>query len=95
MSGSMLSVYSYDVLIADSVKEADGKKICDELKDKVALITGPGYVIKKYERVPLLGKYGWNFFKGELNISIDLSPIETTELNRVGLSIAYTIYKVR
>lgn len=95
MSGFALSIYSYNALVADSVSEIEGKNICNEWKDKIALLLENGFVVKKYEGMPLLGKYGWNFYKGELNISIDLLPIETTDLNSVGLVIYYTVHKIK
>lgn len=95
MSGSVLSLFSYYALVADSVSEFEGKNTCNEWKDKIASLVEDGFVIKKYEGNPFWGKYGWDMSKGELNISIDLSSIENTDLNRVTLSISYTIYKVR
>jgi hypothetical protein len=77
----------YSTIIADSVALKDAKKICNQWKKKLSMLTDSGFLLKKFQitdSAPVL--YGWRFSRPDLVVSLEVSPWSTgNDLNIIFL----------
>ncbi|MBL0333846.1 MAG: hypothetical protein IPP73_00505 [Chitinophagaceae bacterium] len=75
----------YEAILADTVKEKKGQQICDEWKSKLEAILG--YKIED----DITTIYGWEFYVGNLSISVTLMPFPGSKNTRAYLSLMFSI----
>ena len=86
--------YAYIAPITDSVNETAAKRIGREWSNKIISFMGDSFEMKMYEpEYSQLKSYGWKTELENLVISIDIDPVEHTDLNRVSLMIFYFSFK--
>jgi len=81
----------YRAVVIDSVTEKRGKKIVDEWVEKISPILGSSYKLDKTELASFRPtKYGWEFKKGNMSVSLDVYPeSERSSKYWVSFGIAY------
>ncbi len=86
--------YAYVAPITDSVNETEARRIVREWSNKIISFMGDSFEMKKYEpEYSQLKSYGWKNDLETLVISIDIDPVEHTDLKRVSLMICYFSFK--
>ena len=82
-----LSAWTYEAIIADSVKLNKAKRISDEWKEKLANMFGERLTVARYKVLGVV-RYGWSFSNktGQI-ISITVMPLRDGKLNRIYLNM--------
>lgn len=82
----------YEAILADTLKEKKGQQICDEWKSRLETILGykiPARKMKVADYNPSI--YGWEFYVGNLSISVTLMPFPGSKNTRAYLSLLFSI----